>query len=184
MAVRNEIPLRIDLYKNSNTASRTYGLIYGKVNPRDTLSLKGFARHMSAHGKRVSYEEMVLFLTQMVECLKELLTQGVPVKLDGLGTFKIGLKSAGAESVAAYNVQEHVKGLRINFAPEASGTLDEKLTSEALMDMTTFKLNDYVVSTVHNKGQKGEYYTQERTPIESYLKLQDEGGSDGETPEP
>ena len=100
MAVRNEIPLRVDLYKNTRTSSRTYGQYYGKVRSRDTLSLRGFARHMTEHGKRVTYEEMVMFLTQMVDCMKELLTQGVPVKLDGLGTFKIGIASTGADSVS------------------------------------------------------------------------------------
>ena len=184
MAVRNEIPLRVDLYKNIRTSSRTYGQYYGKVRSRDTLSLRGFARHMTEHGKRVTYEEMVMFLTQMVDCMKELLTQGVPVKLDGLGTFKIGIASTGADSVEAYTVEGNIKGMRVNFLPEGSGTLDERMTSAALMDITTFKLNDVVESTAHNKGEKNEYYTQKRTPYESYIKLNkpDDGGDD--TPEP
>ena len=77
----------VDVYKNRNTASKTYGQFYGRVFNRETLSLKGFAKHMTEHGKRLSEEELVLFLKQVVSCLKELIVQGQPVKFDGLGTF-------------------------------------------------------------------------------------------------
>ena len=84
---RNEIAMLVDVYKNRNTASKTYGQFYGRVFNRETLSLKGFAKHMTEHGKRLSEEELVLFLKQVVSCLKELIVQGQPVKFDGLGTF-------------------------------------------------------------------------------------------------
>ena len=90
---RNEITMLVDLYKNRNTASKTYGQFYGRVFNRETLSLKGFAKHMMEHGKRITYEELVLTLQQMVSCLKELAIQGVPVKMDGLGTFYPSIES-------------------------------------------------------------------------------------------
>ena len=40
MAVQNTIPMLVDLYKNNNTASKTYGQYYGRVFPRDGLNLK------------------------------------------------------------------------------------------------------------------------------------------------
>ena len=84
---RNEIAMLVDLVKNNNSTSKNYGQYYGRVFQRETLSLKGFARHMMEHGKRITYEELVMTLQQMVSCLKELAIQGVPVKLEGLGTF-------------------------------------------------------------------------------------------------
>ena len=96
----------VDVYKNRNTASKTYGQFYGRVFNRETLSLKGFAKHMTEHGKRLSEEELVLFLKQVVSCLKGLIVQGQPVKLDGLGTFYPSLSPfrslKGGETVIIY----------------------------------------------------------------------------------
>ena len=60
---------------------------YPEVEPKEPMSLKGFARHLSEHGKLATYEMLVLVLQNIVSCMKELATQGQPVKLDGLGTF-------------------------------------------------------------------------------------------------
>ena len=70
----------VDLYKNNNTASKTYGQYYGRVFPRDGLNLKGFARHLSEHGKLASYEMLVLVLQNIVDCMRHLLLEGVPIE--------------------------------------------------------------------------------------------------------
>lgn len=183
MASGKEIPMLIDLYKNTRTSSRTYGQYYGYVFPRKGLNLKGFARHMTEHGKRVTYEEMVLIILQMVDCLKELICQGVPVKLDGLGTFSPAVEGTGADSIEAYNVTENLKGVHINFRPEGAGTDDEKLTKKALMARCTFQMNDYVELIDSGKrdrqGKPVKY--QKRTKISQQGLVNYDGG---ETPEP
>ena len=167
MAVSNKISLLVDLYRNKMTTSKGYGMIYGRVFPRKGLNLKGFAKHVSDHGGLVKYDLMVLVLQNIVECLKELLTQGVPVKLDGLGTFSIGIQSKGANNVTDYDVQKHIKALRINFRPEGSGEMEDQLTSKALMDQTVFELNDYV--EIFHKTVDGKDKTyQKRTPVSQY----------------
>ena len=119
----------VDLVKNNNSTSKNYGQYYGRVFQRETLSLKGFARHMMEHGKRITYEELVMTLQQMVSCLKELAIQGVPVKLEGLGTFYPSMESTGANSIETYDPLVNVQGVHLNFRPEGAGTDDERLTS-------------------------------------------------------
>ena len=59
----------------------------------------------------------------------------------------------------------NIKGVKINFAPEASGYDEDKLTKKQLKSETVFELNDYVV--VHYKTVDGkEVSYQERTPID------------------
>jgi len=132
--VRNKITMLVDLYKNRNTACKTYGQFHGRVFARETLSLKGFAKHMMEHGKRITYEELVLTLQQMVSCLKELTVQGVPVKMDGLGTFYPSIESTGSAIVLGYDPQTNISGVHMNFRPEAASGADEKLTSRILKD--------------------------------------------------
>ena len=173
MAVNKQISLLVDLYKNQMTTSKSYGMIFGRVFSRNGLNLKGFAKHVSEHGGLVKYDLMVLVLQNIVECLKEMLVQGVPVKLDGLGTFSIGIQSKGANTVTDYDVQKHIKALRINFRPEGSGDIDDQLTSKALMDQTVFELNDFV--EIFHKTVDGKDKTyQKRTPVSQYALSQAE----------
>ncbi len=154
----------IDLYKNNNTASKTYGQYYGKIFKRNGLNLKGFARHISEHGSLVTYDVAVLVLQNIVNCLREMMVQGIPVKLDGLGTFSPGITGTGADSIEEYEPNVNIKGVKINFQPEAAGYDEDKLTKKQLKSETTFELNDYVV--VHYKTVDGkEVSYQERTPI-------------------
>ena len=167
MAVNKQISLLVDLYKNQMTTSKSYGMIFGRVFSRNGLNLKGFAKHVSEHGGLVKYDLMVLVLQNIVECLKELLTQGVPVKLDGLGTFSIGIQSKPAANVESYNCGTHITALRINFRPEGAGEMEDQLTSKALMDQTVFELNDYV--EIFHKTVDGKDKTyQKRTPVSQY----------------
>ena len=63
------------------------------------------------------------------------LQQSVRVKLDGFGSFKIGIKGTGSDTVKDYSVAKNVKGLRVNFQPESStdsnGTRNKKFLEGA-----------------------------------------------------
>jgi nucleoid DNA-binding protein len=47
---------------------------------------------MTEHGKLADYQMVVLVVQQVVECMKELVLQCQPVKLEGLGTFGPSLR--------------------------------------------------------------------------------------------
>ena len=86
---RSNIPMVINLRQNKNDESTAYGKYFAEVDAKEPLNLKGFAKHMTSHGKIADYQMCVLVLGQVVECMTELLSQGQPVKLDGLGTFSL-----------------------------------------------------------------------------------------------
>jgi hypothetical protein len=103
----------------------------------------------------------------MVSCPKELTVQGVPVKLDGLGTFYPSIESTGSATVLGYDPLTNISGVHMNFRPEAAGGADEKLTSRILKDLCTFKMNDYVIPTTKVVDGKEKIYY-ERHPIATY----------------
>ena len=144
----------VDCVKNMNTASKTYGQYYPRIFKRDGLNLKGFARHISEHGSLVKYDLAVLVLQNIVECLKEMMVQGVPVKLDGLGIFSPGIEGSPCATIPDFNCDELVKGIRINFRPEGAGDEEDKLTKKALLEQATFQLNDYVEIMQSDKTDK------------------------------
>ena len=151
MAVR-KIPFVVNVRKNNNMNSSTYGNYYYEADEKETLDLKGFARHLVEHGKRTDYGDCVLFLQNIVSCLQELLTQNQPVKLDGLGIFRASIKNrkGGYQSIQLavddLATAQGIKGVKINVQGEAAGEEDEKLTSTAMKDRCTF-VAGYAVSS-------------------------------------
>ena len=159
----------VDIYQNKMTTSKCYGMYFGRVFRRDGLNLKGFAHHISDHGSLVDYKLAVLVLQNVVECLKEMMIQGVPVKLDGLGTFSPGITGTPATSVEAYSV-DNIVGVNMNFRPEGAGFEDEKLDKKTLKDLAVFELNDYVEVKYTDPdpvtGKRKSY--QVRHPLKNY----------------
>jgi nucleoid DNA-binding protein len=163
------IAFPVNLRKNKNQYSTAYGKYFPEADSKDPLSLKGFAKHLEEHGKLVNYPMAVLVLQNIVSCMKELVTQGQSVKLDGLGIFypTIEATKGGAESVeeAVSNLTNLIEGVHLRFQPE--GTKDDKLTSRALKDMCVFEAHDLVKTKYKTIDGKRKSY-QERTPLATY----------------
>ena len=109
--------------REARKGCKRYGKWFAEVDSKEPLNLKGFAKHMTGHGKIADYQMCVLVLGQVVDCMSELLAQGQPVKLDGLGTFSPSVdgqkqgKDTLAKAVEA-GADAMINGIKINFTPE------------------------------------------------------------------
>ena len=181
MATSN-IAFPINLRQNQNTYNNGYGKYYAEVDTKEPLNLKGFAKHISDHGKLVTYDLAQLVLNNIVSCLKELITQGQPVKLDGFGTFAPYVENDGkkakttVEATLEQGLDVLVSGIHIRFIPENSK--GEKLTSRALKEECVLQAA-YVVSSL-KKTINGKVVTyQEKIPISSYATAMASTGTSG-----
>ena len=175
------IAFPVNLRKNKNQYNAGYGQYYPEADTKEPLSLKGFAKHLAEHGKLVDYPMAVLVLQNIVSCLKEMVTQGQPVKLDGFGTFspavdgqKLG-KANLAEAVAG-GPDAMINGIHINFNPE--NTKGEKLTSRALKDDCIFTFGYLVESEKRTVGGKEKRF-QKKTPLTYVLAPTADNSGDG-----
>ena len=165
------IAFPVNLRKNQNQYNSAYGKYYVEADSKEPLNLKGFAKHISEHGKLVDYPMAVLVLQNIVSCLKEMVTQGQPVKLDGFGTFSPTIESDGkkaqdtVEKALAVGLDNMIAGVHLRFTPENSK--GEKLTSRALKDECTFKAAYVVESKTKTIDGKVRTY-QEKIPISSF----------------
>ena len=178
MAVR-KIAMVVNLRQNKNEAAEHFGKWYPEVDTKTPLDLKGFCAHMTEHGKLADYQMVVLVVQQVVECMKELVLQGQPVKLEGLGTFGPSLESkkGGASSVQAAmdaGLDSLIEGVHMNFTPE--NTKGEKLTSRALKDECVFDAGYVVESVKQTVNGKVKRY-QNKTPIAFILSPANGSGS-------
>ena len=117
---KETITLGINLRKNNNSHSRAYGKYYPEVDRTDTLSLRGFAQHLTNHGCLFGRDVIEAVLTKVVQCLPELCSQGVAVKLGDLGIFyptaQVAKNGALEENaLAGANPNDVVQAIHIRF---------------------------------------------------------------------
>ena len=165
------IAFPVNLRKNKNQYNPGYGNYYAEADTKEPLNLKGFAKHLSDHGKIVDYPMAVLVLQNIVSCLKELAVQGQPVKLDGFGTFTPTIESDGkaakstVEATLDAGLENLIAGVHLRFTPE--NTKGEKLTSRALKDECTFKAA-YVIESKKKTIDGKQVTYQEKIPLSSW----------------
>ena len=174
---KENIAFMVNLRKNTVPDSDMFGRYYPEAESKETLSTKGFAKHVADHGGTlVSYELMQLVLAGIVKCLKEYMSQGQPVKLDGLGTFRPTVTSVTG---GAASIEEALrKGVNFVFIPENSK--DEEITSKKFKDQCSLQFA-YLVETIKKViGGKEKSYTL-RTPLSAWgiAQAEDEGGDGG-----
>ena len=114
--------------------STTKGKWFGRSVVTNMIDTNGLAEIMQRNCT-VKKSDILAVLAELVETMTDQLQQSVRVKLNGFGSFKIGIKSTGSDTVKDYSVAKNVKGLRVNFQPERStdsnGTRNKKFLEGA-----------------------------------------------------
>ena len=179
---KENIAFLVNLRKNLVPESDMYGRYYPEAESKETLTTKGFAKHVSEHGGTlVTYEFMQLVMAAIVKCLKEMMSQGQPVKLDGLGTFRptvtsVKFGAASIEEALRMGVNNLVEGVNFVFIPEnAQG---EELTSKKFKDQCSLQFAYLVESVKKVISGKERSYTL-RTPLSAWGIIQAQGEESG-----
>ena len=180
---KENIAFLVNLRKNTQEGSPMEGRYYPEAESKETLSTKGFAKHVSDHGGTlVNYEFMQLVLGAIVKCLKEMMSQGQPVKLDGLGTFRPTVTSvkngaASIEEALRMGVNNMVEGVNFVFIPEnAQG---EEITSKKFKEQCSLQFAYLVETFKKTINGKEKSYTL-RTPLSAWdiMSSDEEEGSE------
>ena len=177
---KEKIALGINLRQNKITGNAGYGKYYPEVDVQKTLSLRGFAKHMTDHGSVYGRDLLEGVLIKITECLPELLSQGIPVQLGNLGTFYPTAevkKDAAVASIAemeGLDPNDLVQAIHIRFLPDSSrldnisGPSFKKACSLVLRNIV-----DTQAVTVNGKIRK----MQTLTPISTAVAITRSGGS-------
>ena len=178
---KENIAFLVNLRKNTAVGTDREGRYYPEAESKEALTTKGFAKHVSEHGGLVTYEFMQLVLASIVKCLKEMMSQGQPVKLDGLGTFRPTVTSvkngaASIEEALTMGVNNMVAGVNFVFIPEnAQG---EEITSKKFKEQCSLQFA-YLVETIKKTiNGKEKSYTL-RTPLSAYGIIDAEADAEG-----
>ena len=105
------------LVKNNNINSAAYGKWYARAVSKETLTFREFIEHVISHGSVYDRGTVTGIMTQMLDCLKELMLDSKKVKFGDFGTFYTSIRSKGAAEIDKFNVSEHIKGVSMRFLP-------------------------------------------------------------------
>jgi len=177
---KENIAFLVNLRKNTIEGSKMAGRYYPEAESKEALTTKGFAKHVSEHGGMVTYEYMQLVLAAIVKCLKEMMSQGQPVKLDGLGTFRPTVTSvvggaASIEEALRMGINNLVAGVNFVFIPE--NVQGEEITSKKFKDQCSLQYAYLVETFKKTINGKERSYTL-RTPLSAW----DIAQTESETP--
>ena len=98
-------------YQNKNRQSVAYGKWFARaVTIGKTFTVDDLAKHMSEHNTPYSKGAIKGVLTDMIDCIRELMLEGKAVKLDGLAIFSAGIKTKkkGAPTSEDFSTTKHI----------------------------------------------------------------------------
>ena len=127
-----------EVKKDTNTASRTFGMWFGYVKSLETLNTRKLAQHISEHGSIYTPDVVYGVLEKFRSCLVEMLLNSKKVKIDGLGIFYTTLENTrnGAEKKEDFSVNKNLKALHIRFLPEQEQ--EQNLSSREFIKQAEF----------------------------------------------
>lgn len=86
--------ITIRVYQNNNKKSVGYKKFYGRVSHTSTIDATTLCKH-AAMDSGIEESSVATIYDAQLKQMKEMLCNGHPIKIDGLGIFKIGLSSTG-----------------------------------------------------------------------------------------
>ena len=105
------------LYQNKATGSKTFGKWYARAATVGTKDLKDIAEVIQRNAS-VKRSDVMAVLTELSEVMSDMLQDGYRVKLDGLGAFKIGLRTSPANTEKDFSADKNITSSHILFQPE------------------------------------------------------------------
>ena len=100
----------ICVYRNNNAYSRAYRKYYGRVRQSTLIDSEALCEHV-ALDSGIERTQVAIIFDAIAKQMKDQLCNGHPIKVDGIGTFKVGISSEGWDL-------EKVKKLNPRFDPE------------------------------------------------------------------
>ena len=131
MAEQVNLKLPYVVRQNTSSNPKMTGKWYGRIWKKALLDTKGLAKHMTEHGLVRNEGRVYSVLSKLSECIPELLSQGVGVKIDGLGTFYPAIESRGEVDPTKFSANKHIKGIRLHILPWSERA--DSLTSKSLL---------------------------------------------------
>jgi len=139
------------LHQDQSVGTKKSGKWYARMVPMATIDTRKLAEIIQRNCT-VKKSDVLAVLDELVETMRDQLQDSKRVKLDGFGSFKIGLNSKGARTARSFTVADHIEGMHIVFSPENTKDSAGNRTKQFLQGVKVEELPENKVE----KEEEGE----------------------------
>jgi len=111
--------LFIKKYQNKVKKSKAYGKWYGRAVMLGTVEIEELAAEIEEKCT-ATHSDVLAVLAALGVSIKRKLQESKRVRIPYLGTFKLGVSSAGVIKESDYDVKNDIKGMHVIFQPETT----------------------------------------------------------------
>ena len=105
------------LHQDQSHGTARSGKWYARMVPVGVIDTRALAEIIQRNCT-VKKADVMAVIEELVEVMKDQMQDSKRVKLDGFGSFKIGINCRGARSAKAFTVTYNIEGLHVVFTPE------------------------------------------------------------------
>ena len=110
------MPVHYRLYQNMNQKSDYFQKWYGKAVHMGTMETDDIAEIIQRNCS-MKKSDVKAVIEELVEVVRDQMQEGKRVKLNGFGSFKVGLSTTRADTAEKFDPQKNIKSLHIVFQP-------------------------------------------------------------------
>ena len=128
----------LSLYQDNRKDSKFKGKWYARAKTIGTKDLMDIAE-MIQRNSSMKRSDVAAVLLEASEVVGDFLADGYRVKLNGLGTLKVGVSTLPADTEKEFDLAKNVKGSHILFQPETEKDGSHKTRSRVIAKKLEFK---------------------------------------------
>ena len=107
------------LYQDNRDTSTHKGEWYARAKTLDTVTLNEIAQRIQDNTTAKKADALAV-LTEMVEVVRDYLQKSYRVKIDGLGAFKMSLRTSPAPTAKEFSASKNIKSMRALFQEDVT----------------------------------------------------------------
>ena len=149
------MPVFYRLNQNTNEKSSAHNKWYARSVMTNVVDTEKLAEIMQRNCT-VKRSDIKAVIEELIETMRDQLQDSKRVKLDGLGSFKLGLSSKGAEKASDFDARHHIRGVHVVFTPETTTDSTGRRSKTFLEGVTVAELpKNMVVTDGSEEGGEG-----------------------------
>ena len=119
------------LHQDKSRNTQRSGKWYARAVSTSVVNTRQLAEIMQRNCT-VKRSDIMAVIEELVETMRDQLQDSKRIKLDGFGSFKIGVRSIGAATANDFSVAGNIKGMRVIFSPERASDSAGNLAKQFL----------------------------------------------------
>ena len=129
------------MHQDQSVGTKRSGKWYARAVPIGVIDTRGLSEIIQRNCT-VKRSDVMAVIEELVEVMKDQMQDSKRVKLDGFGSFKIGINCKGARSAKAFTVNDNIEDLHVVFTPERTTDNAGNRVKQFLQGATCIELPD------------------------------------------